>query len=90
MGSRAAPKGTISDVTDAGPASRKYEFYALADGLRIPLAVDGICSCDAEAGLVALALTTPSIGVEVECEGMLIYQAPCRGSAHAGLAEGHA
>ncbi len=57
-----------------------YQFYALADGLRVPLSVNAICDCDAEAGLVALSLTTPSIGVEVQRDGRLVYQAPCRGS----------
>ena len=57
-----------------------YQFYALADGLRVPLSVDANCDCDAEAGLVALSLTTPSIGVEVQRNGRLIYQAPRRGS----------
>ena len=60
-------------------ASAGYQFYALADGLRVLLEVNATCDCDAEAGLVALSLTTPRVGVEVQRGGRLIYQAPSRG-----------
>ena len=69
MGSRANPNNPIG-----------YEFFALADGLRIPLIISADCDCDAEAGLVALSLTTAATGVEVQRSGQLVYHAPARGS----------
>ena len=68
MGSRSNPRSQVG-----------YQFYALAEGLRVPLEVNAICESDAEAGLVALSLTTPSLGVEVERSGRVIYLAPARG-----------
>lgn len=69
MGSKTNPNNPIG-----------YQFYALADGLRIPLNVVADCDCDAEAGFVALSLTTSSIGIEVQRSGRLVYHAPSRGS----------
>lgn len=83
---RVRPKGTITSAV----ASRKYDFYALTGGLRIPMAVDGLCSCDADASLVAATLTTPLIGVEVRREGLLIYEAPCRENAYSDGVAGRA
>ena len=69
MGSKANPDNPIG-----------YQFFALADGLRIRLDISAVCDCDAEAGLVALSLTTASTGVEVQRSGQLVYHAPARGS----------
>lgn len=83
---RAKPKGTTTNAA----ANHQYNFYALAGGLRIPMAIDGICSCDADASLVATTLATASIGVEVHRDGKLIYAAKSRTNAYSGWIVGRA
>ncbi len=76
MGTTTARKNAT--IVQQTPTVAGYRFFAIADGLRLPLRVEAICGSDAEASLVAISLATGIIGVEVWRRGALLYRAPRR------------
>lgn len=74
MASVTSTEGTIEQLLTAEP----YEFFAVANGMRMPLRINATYASDAEASLVAIALSTRVIAIEVLQRGKLIFRAPKR------------
>lgn len=81
MGTVIASKFGIA-ARSAASTTQRYSFFAVAEGMRIPLQVDTICESDAEASLVAITLCNSLMGVKVYRYGAFIYKAPRRGQQH--------